>query len=64
MFGCGGNVRVAEASEDTEMVICGSLMKYELVGDGIADRTGGASIDNICGGSKSFDPLGGRHMCM
>jgi hypothetical protein len=60
MSGCSGEVRVALTTEHTELLIRGLRTKESTMRSACGQGLGRQDVQNICGCSQSFDPVGGR----
>lgn len=60
----GGHVGIAKTAEDTEVAILGRGAMEQLVGDGVMDGRGRASVQEIGGCGKHLGPILGWHVHM
>jgi len=57
---CGGEVRVAGAPEDTQVLVGGSGAEQGKVRSGGTERLGGKAVQQVGGGVEALSPVTGR----
>jgi hypothetical protein len=61
MAGYGGEIRVTLAPKNAEMSIRRQGATKSIMRRTELKCLGGQDVDQVCGGGKSFSPVGGRH---
>ena len=54
-------VRITQATEDTQVIISGIGVTEAKIGNGVSDRRSGAPVEQVGGCCKRLTPIIGRH---